>query len=128
SLDVGVLVRRMGNPMLAIALARSRMIIMTSGGPGGIAVEPLIEAYKIYPDGKEELVRNLNIEGLQLGVFKDIVAAGSAPYVYTAPMRNMIRSPAMMFTPSFPGGPNVVSMVVPSLLFEDMALRRPAGE
>jgi predicted Zn-dependent protease len=128
NLEFGVVVRRMGNPMITITQARSRIIIMTSGGPGGIQVEPLIEAYKIYPDGREELVRNLNIEGLQFGAFKDIVAAGSVPYVYTAPFRNIIRSPMMAQMFTFPGGPNVVSLAAPSLLFEDMALRRPTGE
>ena len=90
--------QRIGNPMLAIMLAvgRAPTIIMTCGnGPGSIDVEPLIEAYKVYPDGREELVRNLTINGLTLGAFKDIIAASDTPFVYAAPLGLTVRTPAM---------------------------------
>jgi hypothetical protein len=102
---------------------------MTSGsGPGSIEVEPLIEAYKVFADGREEPVRNLTINGLTLGAFKDIVAVSDAPAVYTAPMRMIMRSPIMGMTFSVPGGPNVVSIAIPAMLFEDMTLQRPSGD
>ena len=87
--EYGIMAQRIGNPMLAIMLAvgRAPTIIMTCGnGPGSIDVEPLIEAYKVYPDGREELVRNLTINGLTLGAFKDIIAASDTPFVYAAPV------------------------------------------
>jgi len=37
------------------------MIVMTNRGPSLVNAEPAIEAYKIYADGREELVRNLTI-------------------------------------------------------------------
>jgi predicted Zn-dependent protease len=127
--EFGIVVRRMSNPMLQTSLGRSRVIIMTSGsGPGSIEVEPLIEAYKVFADGHEEPVRNLTINGLTLGAFKDIVAVSDAPAVYTAPMRMIIRSPIMGMTFSVPGGPNVVSIAIPAMLFEDMTLQRPNGD
>ncbi len=128
-LDFGIVVRRMSNPMIQQSLGRSRMIIMTRGNAAGsIDVEPLIEAYKLFPDGHEELVRNLNINSLTLGSFKDIVAASDSAAVYTAPVRMSIRSPATRMTFAFPGGPNVVSVAMPSLLFEDLSLQRPSGD
>jgi predicted Zn-dependent protease len=127
--EFGIVVRRMSNPMLQSSLGRSRVVIFTSGsGPGSIEVEPLIEAYKVFADGHEEPVRNLTINGLTLGAFKDIVAVSDAPAVYTAPMRMIIRSPLMGMAFSAPGGPNVVSIAIPAILFEDMTLQRPNGD
>lgn len=127
--DYGIIVRRMGNPTLNISLNRSRTIVITSANtPGSIQVEPLVEAYKVYPDGHEELVRNLEINGLTLGAFKDIVAVSDAPLVYSAPIRQVVFSPSMAlnFTPI--AGPSVVSMTVPALLFDEMTLQRPTGD
>ncbi len=127
--DFGVVVRRMSNPMLQTSLGRSRIIIMTGGsGPGNINVEPLIEAYKVFPDGREELVRNLNINSLTPGSFKDIVAVSDSVSVYTAPVRMMIRSPAMMMNFSVQGGPTVVSLAIPAMLFDELILQRPTGD
>jgi hypothetical protein len=127
--DFGIVVRRMSNPMLQSSLVRTRIIIATRGsGPGSINVEPLIEAYKVFPDGHEELVRNLEINSLTLGSFKDIVAVSDTPGIYTAPVRIMIQSPGLALGFRAPGGPNVVSMSVPAMLFDDLTLQRPAGD
>jgi PmbA/TldA metallopeptidase C-terminal domain len=125
----GIVVKRMANPMTQNPLNRSRIIIMTGGnGPGNISVEPLIEAYKVFPDGHEELVRNLSLNSLTLASFKDIVAVSDAASVYTAGMRMTIRSPAMMMSFLPPGGPSFVSVGTPAMLFDDMTLQRPTGD
>lgn len=127
--DYGIVVRRMGNQMLTITLGRTRTIIATGGsGPGSIDVQPLVEAYKVFPDGHEELVRNLTVNGLTLGAFKDILAVSDTPTTYTAPVLVIVRVPSMPTGLFVPGGPDVVSVTVPSLLFEDMALQRPSGD
>jgi hypothetical protein len=127
--EFGIIVKRMANPMTQSPLNRSRIIIMTGGnGPGNINVEPLIEAYKVFLDGREELVRNLNLNSLTLASFKDIVAVSDAASVYTAGMRMTIRSPAMMMSFLPPGGPSFVSVGTPAMLFDDMTLQRPTGD
>jgi hypothetical protein len=127
--EFGILVRRISNPMQQNSLGRSRMIIMTGGnGAGNINIEPVIEAVKVFADGHEEPVRNLNITSLTLGSFKDIVAVSDAPEVYTAQMRLQLRMPMMAMTRFPPGGPQVISVVIPALLFDDLTLQRPAGD
>jgi len=127
--DYGIVVRRMANPMMETVGGRSRIIIMSGGsGPGSIEMEPPIEAYKTFPDGHEEMVRNLTIVGLTMGTFKDIAAVSDTPAVYTAPVRMIIRSPMMATSFMAPAGPNLVSMVVPSILFDDMTLQPPKGD
>jgi len=103
--------------------------VTRGNGPASINVDPLIEAYKVFPDGREELVRNLEINNLNFGSFKDIAAVSDHPQVYTAPVRIIVQSPGG-FRLGFraPGGPNVVSMAVPAMLFDDLTLQRPAGD
>jgi hypothetical protein len=68
------------------------------------------------------------VNGLTLGSFKDIVAVSNAPAIQTTQVRIMARQPMMpgSFTP--PSGPSVVSIQIPSLLFEDVGLQRPSGD
>lgn len=125
NLEFGV----MGNPQLAINLARSRVIVFsTSSGPGSIPVEPLLEACKVFPDGHEELVRNVNITGLTIGDFRNILAVSEPSSVYTAPVRITSRIPFSAVGFLQPAGPLVVSTTMPSMLFEDMSLERPSGD
>ena len=89
-------------------------------------IEPLIEAYKVYPDGREELVRNLKVNGLTLASFKDITAATEADFVYTAPFRPKRISPSRIA--NFIPGQLLVTVATPSLLFDDMTVQKPTGE
>ncbi len=125
--EYGIVVRRMGDQMLAQSMMRSRIIIMTSNTPSSIEVEPLIEAYKVFPDGHEELVRNLTVNGLTMGSFKDIVAVSDTPSVQTRPFRPRIFSPATSGVINI-GGPTLVSLAIPALLFDELTLQRPKGD
>jgi predicted Zn-dependent protease len=89
---------------------------------GGIT--PIL-AYKVFPDGREELIRNASITGLTAATFKEIVAASKESYLHTAPFRG--RMMPGQFSPLDTGG-QVISLVVPSLLFEDLTLRKMRGE
>ena len=124
--EYGIIVRRVANASLASALNRGRMMIMTSSGADAVDIEPIIEAYKIFPDGREELVRNLKVTGLTLASFKDITAATDANVVYSAPFRAKRMAPFRGMP--FVMGQLLVSVVTPSLLFDDMTLQKPTGE
>ncbi|MGD0302263.1 MAG: metallopeptidase TldD-related protein [Bryobacteraceae bacterium] len=79
-------------------------------------------AYKVFPDGHEELIRGIQFFGLNAASFKDIVAASRDLNFLTiryVPQRGQFFIPnegEERFTP--------VSLVVPSLLFEDATLRK----
>jgi TldD protein len=114
-LDYGILVRRIGDPRLAQA----------SGGMRGMPGMPgqnilLIEAFRVYPDGREELIRNAEAVGLSPRAFKDIIAAGTDATAHSTQLLTRTRAGR------FASGP--ISLVVPSLLFEDLTLNRPTGE
>ncbi len=125
--DYGIVVRSVANPSLR--LSRSTMMMMMSMQPGEIRTEPAILAYKLFPDGKDELVRNVEFSGLTVTMFKEILAASADRVVYTAPFRGRsVPGMPMVYMGGGTGEESLVSFVVPSLLFEEMTLKRPSGE
>ncbi|MBI5769180.1 MAG: hypothetical protein HZA93_15410 [Verrucomicrobia bacterium] len=101
--DYGVIIRRLGDPNLRAGPGLS--------GRTGARVEPVILAVKVFPDGREEPLRNVDIAGIEPPSFKDILVAGREPHLSTVPFRS-----------------STCSFAVPSLLFEDLTLKKPAGE
>ncbi|HEV3040189.1 MAG TPA: metallopeptidase TldD-related protein [Candidatus Angelobacter sp.] len=117
----GVLVRRLENP--TFAPADQMQFLSRLGQEEKIA--PALLAYRLYADGHEELVRNINLS-VSTQSFKDILAVSNTRIVYTAPFSAQGGSP-FSFTPG--SGSLLVSYVVPSaLLFEDVSAQKPTGE
>jgi hypothetical protein len=56
------------------------------------------------------------VNGLTISAFKDIVAAGKEPCVYHTP-----------FISAGTSGSELISLAVPSLLFDDVTLKQPTG-
>ncbi len=123
--EFGVIVRRMGNPRIKSRDSAMNMIGIGGRGGGENSVEGPIEAYRVYPDGREELIRNVQIPGISPASFKDIVAASSEHVAYTAPFGGGRRSNP--FGRMMGARSSYVSWVVPSLLFEDLTLKKPSG-
>lgn len=128
--EFGVVVRRLGNPLLkASDGSRSSSFSSFGGDSQQPAAEPAVAAYKLYPDGREVLVRNVEISGLTAATFKEIVAAGDRPEVADLPITprtaDPFRSPVIDLSA---GGPPIVSLAIPPLLFEELTLKAPSGE
>ena len=92
---------------------------MMSNAPRQSARISAIVAYKLRPDGTEELIRDATIAGIDVSAFKDIVAVSNGATVYSATF-SVRTNP---FEPTFMPAP-VVSYVVPSLLFEDLSVQK----
>jgi len=128
-LDFGIVVRRLGNPQMTLSRER-RFAFMLPGESGRSNVEPVTQAFKLFPDGREELIRTAELLGLSESSFREIVAASETLTAYHTTYRPQVR-----FTLSslfFPGSGTMasplVSLVVPQLLFEDVTLKRPTGD
>jgi predicted Zn-dependent protease len=83
-------------------------------------------AYRIYPDGHEELIRNADVSELTAASFKSISAVSDQRTVYTeaAPTKNL-----SAFNFDLAGGAQpLASFVVPSMLFADVTIEKPSGE
>jgi len=70
---------------------------MGEGGRGG--TNPLL-MYKVYPDGREELVRGAEIARIDFKAFKRIMAAGDTPFVRNTSyglLGQTVAVPALLF-------------------------------
>jgi predicted Zn-dependent protease len=117
---------------LSAADLRAKFIdlIKQRNRPFGIVVRRLrtannvVLAYKVFPDGHEELVRGLQFVGMNPAAFKDIVAASKDPNFLTVQYRAERTGPGMMMSFESEENATPVSLVVPSLLFEDATMRK----
>ncbi len=121
-LEYGIIVRRTGggaNPAM-------RAAAMMAASPQSAPTNTLLEVYKLFPDGHEELVKGAELSGLTAATFRDIVAAGEKPMVLNQQVIPNINS---IFSMGMAGGLDmpVASFVVPSLLFEEVSLTKAEG-
>jgi hypothetical protein len=116
-LPYGIIIRRVLNQNILYTV----LFDQTAGefpyaqGDGKLTV---LEAYRLYPDGREQLIRGSEIAGMSVPAFKDILLTGkkATPYNYLAPS---------VVSAFFTGGSQFVpcSLITPDLLFEDIELR-----
>lgn len=107
--EFGVIVRSVGGAVQAAGAAEPAL--------------SLVLAYKVFPDGREELVRGVEVSGLSASTFKEILAASQDPAVVTGAFRGGV----------MPGGhgfptDRTVSFAVPALLFEDVTIKKISRE
>jgi len=91
-----------------------------SQGEGKIG---LINSYRVYPDGHEELIRGVEGAGIAPASFKDIVAVSKRTTVHN------FLAPSVI--PSFISGGSAYllsSIITPDLLFEDIEVRPLDGD
>ena len=117
----GIIVRKMDFPSSA-SLDEARRVLASQSGGGRPVSLPLL-VYRLYPDGREELVRGLHFKGLNVRSLKDIVAASDDSNVFEflengAPF-------ALIGAGSFVAQ---TAVIAPSLLVDDLELARTEEE
>jgi PmbA/TldA metallopeptidase C-terminal domain len=112
----GMIVRRMDFPSSA-SFQEVRRLLSNAEQAGGHPVSAPVLVYKVYPDGREELVRGLRFRGLTARSLKDILAAGDDNNVF-----EFLNNQAPFATI---GGANYVAescAIAPSVLIDDLDL------
>ena len=128
NIEFGIVIRRIGNPML---IRDSMQILIGGFGPAGRLPDEMrniILAYKVFPDGREELIRNVIISGITVQSFKEIVATSQAITVASEPLASRSVLPGPFDIGASDAATTPISFAVPSLLFEELTLKKPAGE
>lgn len=118
----GIVIRRMDFPTTAASDELRRVFMAAAQGGGARPVSSPLQVYRVYPDGKEELVRGLRIRGLSVRTLRDIIAVSDENHVFSY-MNTLLP----MSMPG-PGYVAPTSVIAPSLLFEDIELERPQDE
>jgi len=111
----GILVRKMDFPSSASLDEVRRMFTGAQSGDRPVS-SPLL-VYKVFPDGREELVRGLRFRGLNVRSLKDILAAGNdgAAFEYMDSAAPFALMGASGFTAE-------TCVVAPSILVDDLEL------
>lgn len=115
----GILIRKLDYPTTASFDELRRM--SSSGGQradGRMAATPLL-VYRVYPDGREELVRGLKFRSLNVRSLRDIMAASSNETIF-----HFIGNGSPLPTIESQGYVTSHTVVAPSVLFEDMELEK----
>ncbi|MGO8736685.1 MAG: metallopeptidase TldD-related protein [Terriglobia bacterium] len=130
-----IVVRRLRNPLLGdpreMMASAMRSFLPELGGGGKGMLQSAVEAYEVFPDGHEKLIRNAQLEGLNEGSFKDLVAASSSQKVYSMPFVDFGNMVMGMFTAGMvpnQANPPVVSFYVRNQLLDDLTVNPPTGD
>ncbi len=120
----GILVKKIDFPSSASVAEAWRLLtgMMQSGGAARPVSVPLL-TYRVYTDGRGELVRGLRFRGLTARSLKDIVAASDESYVFDF-LDNTLPF-ALMDAANYV---TEVSVIAPSVLIDDLELERPQEE
>ena len=112
--DYGILVRKMDFPSSGSVEEVSRILRAEQGGR---PVSIPILAYKVFPDGREEMVRGLLFRGLNARSLRDILAAGddAQPFDFMDSQAVFALIGASSFT-------SEACVVAPSILIDDLEL------
>jgi len=106
-LEYGMVVEDMGES----GGGRQRFFFGGGGGEGDLQLPAPSLAWRIYKDGHKELVRGATFKAAPYRVLKDIVAVGDDPDLLNTDFRGQR-----------------VSVVAPSVLVEELEMRRPEEE
>jgi TldD protein len=131
-LPFGVLVRELGSATAATPDDPMSIMMGLRNRGGGRGV---FRAYRVYADGREELVRGARFTNVDAQSFRDVVAASSTATVhhrFATSSGSFAMGPMWLMEElgGLGGGSilPVASYVVPSLLFEDVSFVKPAVE
>ncbi|MDP8980509.1 MAG: metallopeptidase TldD-related protein [Acidobacteriota bacterium] len=120
----GLLVRKLDWPSSASLdeLRRSTSAMAQSGGGTRPVSLPLL-VYRVYPDGREELVRGMRFRGLSSRSLRDIAAASDENYVF-----NFLDTPVTFALMGVGGFVTNASVIAPAVLFEELELEKSGEE
>jgi hypothetical protein len=111
----GIIVRKMDFPWSGSVPELRNLFGSQTGSSRPVSLPVLV--YRVYPDGREELLRGMRFRGLNARSFKDVMAAGDDPTLFefmdnAAPLALM-------------GGGGYVSnaaAIAPSILIDDLEM------
>ncbi len=120
----GMLVRKLDYPFAAGASALQTLAQSSAQAGGSVRpVSPPVLIYRVYPDGREELVRGLRFRGVSTRSLRDILAASRETALF-----DYVNNAAPLAMLGAGGFLSPSSVVAPAVLFEEMELERPQDQ
>jgi TldD protein len=114
----GILVRKLDYPYSGATSELQALI--QANTQGGRPVSPPLLVYRVYPDGREELVRGLRFRGLSTRSLRDVMAASQETAVF-----EYVNTTTLMALLGSGGYLAPTSVIAPGLLFEELEFDVP---
>jgi hypothetical protein len=111
----GIVVRKLDFPSTASVDEVRRLLGGQRGGARPVSLPILV--YKLYRDGREELIRGVNFRGLNARALKDIVAAGDDETIF-----DFLENTSPFALTGAGGYASTACVVAPSVLIDDLEL------
>jgi hypothetical protein len=120
----GMLVRKLDYPYSATA-GELQALAQANAQSGGSArpVSPPLLIYRVYPDGREELVRGLRFHGISTRTLRDVLAASSETALF-----EYVNNAAPLALLGAGGYLAPSSVVAPGLLFDEIEFEPPRDQ
>ena len=120
----GILVRKLDFPFSAGA-GELQGLAQANQQSGGSArpVSPPLLVYRVYPDGREELVRGLRFRGVSTRSLRDVLAASRETALF-----DFVNNGAPLAMMGAGGFLAPASVVAPGLLFDEIELDLPRDQ
>ncbi len=120
----GILVRKMDYPSSATVHELQAMFASYSqSGATTRPTPPLTLVYHVYPDGREELIRNVRLKNVSTRSLRDILAASTEVKMY-----DYVNNAAPFALMGIPGYLAATTVVAPGVLFEELEIDRIRDE
>jgi hypothetical protein len=114
----GMLVRKLDYPYSG-GVAGLRALYSGAGGSSR-PVSPPVLVYRVYPDGREELVRGLRFRGVSTRALRDVLGASKETALF-----DFVNNSSPMAMVGAGGYMAPTAVVAPALLFDEIEFERP---
>jgi len=122
-LPYGMIVKKMDFPSTASIDEARKILSAGSAGGSNRPVSMPLYAYRLYPDGREELVRGERFKSVNARSLKDILAAGDDSITF-----NYLDNGAPFALLGYGSSSAEVSVVAPSVLIDDLEMSKVDDE
>ncbi len=139
-LPFGYIVKGLTPPSVAAELEGSdvmSLLLMQQQGsppPNQFQLTKPYLVFRVYPDGREELVRGIEFRSLSVNAFKDIIATSDKAFVYDYPVSAPNVSSGLLSSilnllgaSGLLGQEYYATVITPSMLIGDIELKQIAG-
>ncbi|MSV28816.1 MAG: hypothetical protein EXQ52_08725 [Bryobacterales bacterium] len=113
----GIIVRKLDFPSSASFDEARRILGQATGSSQPLSLPLLV--YRVYPDGREELVRGTRFKGLNARSLKDILAASNESYLF-----EFLDNPAPFAIMGAGSSISETAVIAPSVLIDDLELQK----
>jgi hypothetical protein len=122
-LQYGFIIKRLDFPSTATLADLQSMAVQLRNSGAARTLDPPLLTYRLFPDGREELVRGLRFREFSAKDLRDLDAASDQPYVF-----NYVNDGSSLNVADLRREATTSSIVCPSLLLDSVELTRAENE